>query len=178
MRVGQNRKSAREKQPFRSQIVETGTCGRGFGDHHDVEAGGELGPNGSNNLAQSAAGFISINRPAHTLGGHKTDAGRKRITTLKYTKAKKSALRGFALFADLAEVAAVKETGGFWKTQPIPLRPGCVLRSGLRHLSGEAACGRDGGGGSGWRGRPWSSCGRGSRIAVCACAWKAGMCVS
>ena len=178
MRVGQNRKSAGEKQPFRSQFVESGTRGRGLGDDHDVKSRSESRSVGADDFTKSAPGFITIHRSTDTLGSHETNPTGLRGGVLENTETEQTTLRGFSFFPDLAKVSAIEETSGFWKTQSSPLRLGCVWRSGLRHLSGEAACGRDGGGGSGWRGRPWSSCGRGSRIAVCACAWKAGMCVS
>lgn len=74
MRVGQNRKSAGEKQPFRSQFVESGTRGRGLGDDHDVKPRSESRSVGADDFTKSAPGFITIHRSTDAFGSHETDA--------------------------------------------------------------------------------------------------------
>lgn len=92
MRVGQNRKSAGEKQPFRSQIVESSPRGGGFGDNHDIETRGQLGTVGADDFTESAPDFISVHSPANTLGGDEADAGRGGFGVLQHAETEKTAL--------------------------------------------------------------------------------------
>lgn len=172
----QNRKSAGKKQPFPSQFFKCRAgCGRLGNDDNECVVG--KFPEGcTDHFTDPPTDFVADNCPADPLGRDNPDFWPRDVVSSEDGNAKEPSMAHAPRLANEGEIPGIPEVGRLWK--PLPLRRRCGGQSGLRHPLAGDACAPAGGGGSGWRGPPWFSSGRESRTAACACAWRAGKCVS
>lgn len=174
----QNRKSAGKKQPFPAQIFEHSRRRRRFCNHDNPRAGRHLGEGMTNQLTDPPANTIPDNRTTHPPRGNDPNPGRRLISRQQKTDADELSLHGPSPLANPRKLRPRRQPGGFSKLQRPTLRLRCGGRNGSRHPSEGDVCGRAGGGGSMWHGRPWSPCGRENQTAACASSSRAGRCVS
>jgi len=139
----QNRKLPGEKQPFVSQFFVTcrGRCG--FCRYHHQPARQNRRPMMTTDFTQPASDSIARHRPANPARRHKSK------TSLAINacgaEAQESSLHRPALFANESEFPTEANARTAGKAEAIRLR--CDERSGFRHPSARAVCGRVGGGG-------------------------------
>lgn len=160
------------------QFLHRRRCCRGFRYDDQMPTDRNQRQGVPDQLSQATAHPVTNNCSTHTTRRDDPHSRWALIGQLEASDPHQTGLDRTAMLANTSKITAPVKANGFRKRIANRLRLRCVWRSGFRHLSGAGACARGGGGGLKWPGRPWSSCVRGIRTAACACAWKAGMCVS